>query len=211
MVDEPRRVVVTGGRDYADQGAVDRALDRVLARARAAGFGLRLAHGGARGADALAHDWARRRGVLVQSYPVPVETWRAVGHAAGPLRNGRMLDQERPHLVVAFPGGAGTADACDQARRRGIVVLVVRLVVARWSLPPGSHQARGMRKITAFTADVKAVVPSSSDPHLFTVHLADMHGSPVIVPMYLSEATKAMRQGQIVVKICSVEVDHGDE
>jgi hypothetical protein len=32
------------------------------------------------------------------------------GKKAGPLRNQRMLDEGRPDLVVAFPGGGGTED-----------------------------------------------------------------------------------------------------
>lgn len=31
-------------------------------------------------------------------------------HDAGPIRNRRMLEQGKPDLVVAFPGGAGTAN-----------------------------------------------------------------------------------------------------
>lgn len=40
--------------------------------------------------------------------------------AAGPIRNQQMLDDGKPDLVVAFPGGKGTADMVRRARVAGI-------------------------------------------------------------------------------------------
>lgn len=34
----------------------------------------------------------------------------------GPMRNQRMLDEARPQVVIAFPGGSGTADMVDKVR-----------------------------------------------------------------------------------------------
>ena len=44
---------------------------------------------------------------------------------AGPRRNQRMIDEGKPDLVVAFSGGAGTADMIRRARAAGIVVIKV--------------------------------------------------------------------------------------
>ena len=47
--------------------------------------------------------------------------WAKYGKAAGPMRNQEMLDSGID-LVVAFPGGRGTADMLDKARLAGVVI-----------------------------------------------------------------------------------------
>ena len=42
------------------------------------------------------------------------------GRKAGPIRNQQMLDEGRPSLVVAFPGGRGMADMVRRARNAGV-------------------------------------------------------------------------------------------
>jgi YspA, cpYpsA-related SLOG family len=111
------KIVVCGGRDFADVALFNRTLDR-LHKKRPITMVL---HGGALGADDFAGDWARRNGI---PYQVFYPHWVGEGKAAGPLRNGRMLD-ERPDLLVAFPGGRGTADCIRQAAMRKISTFVV--------------------------------------------------------------------------------------
>jgi ABC-type sugar transport system substrate-binding protein len=36
-----------------------------------------------------------------------------------------MLDEGKPDIVVAFPGGTGTADMVRRARKAGVVVIEV--------------------------------------------------------------------------------------
>ncbi len=74
----------------------------------------------ARGADLLAAAWARSRGIPARPFPAD---WNRDGKAAGFLRNVRMLREGRPDLVVAFPGGKGTAHMVGLARRAGVAVL----------------------------------------------------------------------------------------
>ena len=112
------RIVVTGGRNYADKLAVDQALSAVH---RKRGIDI-LIHGGADGADRLCAEWAWDHGIPVATYNAE---WRKLGKAAGPERNQRMIDKGRPDAAVAFPGGRGTAD------------MVSRLVAAKvpvWDL-----------------------------------------------------------------------------
>lgn len=109
------RVVVTGGRDFKDSGAVSGALT-------ALGPIAALAHGGASGADTLAHRIAESVGIPVTVFKAD---WAKEGKAAGPLRNLRMLDTFRPDVVVAFSGGRGTAQCVAAARHRRIRVVVV--------------------------------------------------------------------------------------
>jgi hypothetical protein len=49
--------------------------------------------------------------------------WRAV--AAGPIRNARMLEEGKPDIVIAFPGGRGTANMIEQAHAAGVEVVQV--------------------------------------------------------------------------------------
>jgi len=111
-------VVVTGGRDYFDGDTVWRVLYEVHAEYE---IDL-LVHGAAAGADASAHEWAKENNV--RRYPCPAD-WDRLGRRAGPIRNRYMLDTFRPDLVVAFPGGTGTADCVRAAEERGIKVLKV--------------------------------------------------------------------------------------
>lgn len=114
------RVLVCGGRDYADKRHVYHVLDRIEVE-----HGVDcIIQGGARGADDLARGWAyddtHHPTVACQSYRAD---WKALGRAAGPIRNQQMLERGAPDLVVAFPGGRGTQDMCSRAERAGVRVL----------------------------------------------------------------------------------------
>lgn len=110
------RVLVTGGRDYSDAEAVWYWLD-VLNAENQIDY---VIHGGASGADTLASDWADMNGITQR---VVFADWAAHGRAAGPMRNQAMLDSHFPTLVVAFPGGRGTADMVKRAKAAGIEVI----------------------------------------------------------------------------------------
>lgn len=105
------RVLVCGGRDFRDWQAVHAALDDLGPTV--------LIEGGAAGADRLARCWAVEHGVPVVTYAAD---WQAHGRSAGPRRNQFMLEDGKPDLVLAFPGGSGTADMCRRAKRAGIPV-----------------------------------------------------------------------------------------
>jgi predicted Rossmann-fold nucleotide-binding protein len=112
----PLRVIVCGGRDYADKEAVWRVLSEID---DTEGI-LAVAHGGATGADSEAAEWAARMRITTVAYKA---RWKQEGKAARPLRNQRMLDQFKPDAVVAFPGGRGTADMVRRARENGVRVI----------------------------------------------------------------------------------------
>jgi len=107
-------IIVCGGRNYQDRERVFAALDRAHAKRRIT----LLVHGGAPGADTLAGEWAKERGVWVQVFEAD---WDRHGKAAGPMRNQAMLDAGCGG-VIAFPGGSGTADMCRRAERAGVKV-----------------------------------------------------------------------------------------
>lgn len=116
------RVLVCGGRDFQDADDLEASLDAFHEGAR--GPIELLIHGGARGADSLAGEWARSRGVACIVYEA---NWTSQGRSAGPIRNKRMLDEGMPDVVIAFPGARGTANMMRQARDRGLEVLEVRV------------------------------------------------------------------------------------
>lgn len=111
------RVLVTGGRKYRDRQRLYLELDRLH---EAKGIDL-VIQGGATGADALARDWCAERMVSYRNFPA---NW-SLGRAAGPIRNAEMLKEGRPDLVVAFPGGDGTADMVSKARRAGVAIMEI--------------------------------------------------------------------------------------
>jgi hypothetical protein len=112
------RVLVCGGRDFDNRAMLNAALDRLHAERV---FSLVIA-GGARGADTLAEDWANARGIACDVYR---GDWEGLGRKAGPIRNKQMLDEGKPDLVVAFPGGRGTAHMVRIAREAGVEVVEV--------------------------------------------------------------------------------------
>ena len=112
------RVLVCGGRDFDDA----RLMNSVLDRLHTENFFTVLIHGNARGADRIADAWACRRGVPREPYGVPQGEWDELGKKAGPLRNQRMLDEGKPDMVVAFPGGGGTKDMVRRAAKAGVAI-----------------------------------------------------------------------------------------
>ena len=112
------RVLVCGGRDYSDVGRVGAVMMKLL---REAGVDL-VIEGGARGADRLARQWAQSLGIPFSTYEAD---WEAHGSLAGPMRNKAMLEEGKPDLVIAFPGGAGTRDMVRKARKAGVDVVEI--------------------------------------------------------------------------------------
>jgi hypothetical protein len=109
------KVIVCGGRDFPSPAQIWNELDRLHAEYAFT----ELMHGGARGVDSFAREWAATK-PEIRRYVCNAE-WGKYGKAAGPKRNSRML-QWNPDLVIAFPGGAGTADMIRQSEAAGIPV-----------------------------------------------------------------------------------------
>ncbi len=118
------KVLVTGGRDYADRDRLYAELDAVHATRPGAPGRITLIITGAcavGGADLLAIQWAVEREVDFHGYPAKFKTG-SKGKAEGPIRNRRMFESERPELVIAFPGGKGTGDMVGVAENRCVTV-----------------------------------------------------------------------------------------
>lgn len=139
------RVLVCGGRDYSDYRQLSFTLDGICLDRGCVHEpdqygnwlpkGVTVISGKASGADTLALDWAVSNWCPTiefpadwtdLSFPGAVIRTRRDGTKydalAGHRRNQRMIDEGKPDLVVAFPGGSGTADMERRARRAGIEV-----------------------------------------------------------------------------------------
>ena len=139
-------IAAGGGRDLA--WPHQRVAAELLARTGGRPVHL-LLHGGARGADAAIGRAAHQLGW--SSLVMPAH-WQRHGRAAGPIRNRELLERAiaraEAHtspgfsvsvLVVAFPGGVGTASLVQQARRMSsrspVPIAVVEVRPAAGLLP----------------------------------------------------------------------------
>ena len=143
-------IAAGGGRDLA--WPQQRVAAELLARSSGRLVHL-LLHGGARGADAAIGRAAQQLG---WSSAVMPAQWQQHGRAAGPIRNRELLERAVARavarsspscltsvLVVAFPGGAGTASLVREARRMAsrspvpISVAEVSPAAGLWAVPVG--------------------------------------------------------------------------
>lgn len=113
-------VLVCGGRSYKNTARIYAVLDSIN---RETPVSL-LITGGAVGVDSVAARWAEERGVNRCVFPA---NWKGKGKAAGPMRNQMMLTLMKPTLLVAFPGGTGTADMIQRGmtdyKERGLPLI----------------------------------------------------------------------------------------
>lgn len=126
------RILVTGSRTWTDRWAIYHALRDVIVEASNAvpnvkhapgpfGLGeLILVHGGARGADSLADELARRniQGMQVEVHPAD---WERYGKRAGFLRNDAMVNQGADVCLAFIKDASKGATMCaDIAEAAGI-------------------------------------------------------------------------------------------
>ena len=97
------RVLICSGRFYADTHTITHVLD-LYARTQTINV---LIHGG--------H----------QALGGAIENWALHGKYAETRRNLFMLEDSRPDVLLAFPGGEDTAECIKMAKNRGIRVIDV--------------------------------------------------------------------------------------
>lgn len=107
------RAIICGGRKFNDWPYFMAVMERVPPLTH-------IISGGATGADQMAIEYA-------QMYHIPCTVikadWKVLGKYAGPDRNRRMIAVGKPDLVVAMPGGKGTANMVALAKAARIKVI----------------------------------------------------------------------------------------
>ena len=127
---EPIKVLVTGGRNFSDHDFLNSFLDNFLSTNPIK----LLIHGDASGVDTLAKNWAIKNNILHKPYPanwtdfsspciIKYGQFGKYNALAGNKRNKFMLEDSKPDLVIAFPGGSGTKDMVKISKKNGVPVI----------------------------------------------------------------------------------------
>lgn len=142
------RVLICGGRNYEDYDRFKKIMQEIafarFPKTPEDEYGnflwaITVISGGATGADECAAAWAAVEWTGYEEYKAE---WEDLTHTdaiirmrkdgtkydakAGHRRNMKMLTEGKPDLVIAFPGGAGTADMVRIAKAAGVEVLEVK-------------------------------------------------------------------------------------
>ncbi len=107
------KVIVTGGRDYSDKERVFSILDHFNPEI--------IIHGDCSGADHYAKEWAKINKKKEIKYPYLSQ----YGKAGGPIRNKQMCSEHTDAVLIAFPGGKGTANCKNEAKTLGLKIFEV--------------------------------------------------------------------------------------
>ena len=116
------KVLVCGGRDWNDEELTFWWLDELDKEYKFT----EVIHGAAKGADTHSHNWANAEERIGHTFPCP--EWGKHGKAAGLIRNQEMLSEGQPDLVVAFPGGRGTAHMVGIAKLGKVPVIQFEMI-----------------------------------------------------------------------------------
>ena len=133
------RVLVCGGREYQDWQTVRKTLSQLHTDYTIT----HIIQGGAKGADTFSKQWAAMYQVPSTQFSAK---WNQYGKRAGYLRNQEMLVKGKPDLVVAFPGGNGTAMMVRIAKEAGVTVMEM---LPPFPAPPPNvvRQPTGIKKV----------------------------------------------------------------
>lgn len=112
------KIIIAGSRHYTNRAQMEMTLDRLLPEMGAT----EILTGGARGADTLAADYAKRKGYRLTTYPAD---WLGQGRGAGPRRNRLMAERADGLIAYWNERAGGTASMIKEARRRGLPTRIV--------------------------------------------------------------------------------------
>lgn len=114
------RVLVTGSRDWTDATVISRALSSISTDEQ-----ITVVHGGAKGADILAGQFAQHLGYSVEVHEAD---WDTYGKRAGYIRNKKMVDLGADLCLAFIKNNSKGATIClDLADKAGIPTKVWRL------------------------------------------------------------------------------------
>jgi hypothetical protein len=112
------RILICGDRNWLDKQMIKDLLFKLDPEV--------VIEGECKGADNLAKISAEELGIKVAKFPA---NWQKYGRAAGPIRNGQMIIEGKPTLVVAFHDdierSKGTKNMLLQAKKAGITTMLL--------------------------------------------------------------------------------------
>ena len=112
---EPFKVLVTGSRTWKDEFIIHNELNTLLAKFPQ---NLTLVHGGAAGADSIAHNWALANHVNTEVWEA---NWELHGKKAGPIRNNMMIKSGADYsLAFLENNSSGTLHAIAALKKAGV-------------------------------------------------------------------------------------------
>jgi len=113
------RVIVSGQRDWKGRKCAKKMVTRLMQLPS----NTLIIHGNAEGADRMADKIAKLLGLDIKRYPLYKSDWKRHGKAAGVLRNQRMINDNKPDLVLCFftkySESKGTKDMLRRAQEYG--------------------------------------------------------------------------------------------
>lgn len=117
---EKIKLIIAGGRDFADYALLKQECSRLLSDKSQA---VEIVSGKAKGADALGEQYSKEHHFPVKAfYP----DWKTFGRAAGPIRNQEMANYAT-HLIAFWDGKSrGTKSMINLAAKQGLCVKVVK-------------------------------------------------------------------------------------
>lgn len=113
------KLAVVGSRTYSDKKAFDEAVSRWIEER---GSPECIVTGDAAGADAMAREYATSRGIKLVVHKAD---WSQHGRAAGPIRNGLIVNDCTAMIAFLSTESVGTRDSIKKAKKAGIEPLVV--------------------------------------------------------------------------------------
>ena len=115
------RVIIAGGRDFANYELLKEKADYYLSKQKAEGAEIIIVSGTARGADKLGERYAEERGYKIDRYPA---NWDLYGKSAGYKRN-EVMAENADALIACWNGSRGTKHMIDIANAKGLKVRIV--------------------------------------------------------------------------------------
>ena len=112
------KVVITGGRDFNEKKYIHEQLDKIHSETPIT----LLVQGNAIGADILSGMWATKNKIKMLTVKAD---WDKFGNKAGLIRNIEMADMYDYDMVIAFPGGRGTAHMIEYCESRNMNIIKI--------------------------------------------------------------------------------------
>jgi hypothetical protein len=112
------KILICGSRDWTDYKKIENEILNQNIN------NLVLITGGARGADNIAESIAKKLNIENKIY---YAEWNKYGNAAGPIRNEKMIKEEKPNLIIAFQKNhsKGTQDTINRGNKYKIPVKII--------------------------------------------------------------------------------------